>query len=251
MKKILVMLLVASMCVSLVACGGEKDSSTSDNSMNQDNNDNVTSNSDSESEVDYAKIISEESSYWLKFRGYDSGIIFCEDNSYINATMGSELGTWEIDDTTLTIISEDNNSTCYEIKEINGVCFLVGDSETLYNANLDESEFPIKEVEITIDNWQEYFEISTCTVENVDAFGEVTETSECLLKLKDDYYKYLIKHCGGINSEIALRYTTNSSSDSGDTRMDITGDLSAFGAHWKECFELVEIQGTLYFIDIE
>lgn len=101
--------------------------------------------------------------------------------------MGDELGIWEINDTTLTLISLDENSTDYEIKYTNGECLLIGDNAILYNDNLDESEFPIKEADITINNWQEYFEIFTCTVENVDVFGAVTETSECYLKLKDEY----------------------------------------------------------------
>ena len=236
MKKILVMLLVASMCVFLAACGG------ADNSAN---------NGDAETEIDYAKIISEESGYWVNCHGLDAGLVFCEDNSYQNATTRDELGTWELKDTTLTLTSEDGNNTYYEIKDANGVCLLIGDNAILYNGNLDESEFPIKEVEITIDNWQEYFEIANCTVENVDIFGEVTETSECFLKLKDEYFKYLINGCGSLHSEIALRYKTSLSGDSSDDHMDIWNHTSVFGKHWDETYELVKIQGTLYFFDIE
>lgn len=252
MKKILVMLLAAVMCVSFVACGGNDSPANNESAKagNQDSDDSSANNGDAETEIDYAKIISEESGYWLSFYGYDMGLVFCEDNSYQNATTRDELGTWELKDTTLTLTSEDGNNTYYEIKDANGVCLLIGDNAILYNGTLDGSEFPIKEVEITIDNWQEYFEIATCTVENVDIFGEVTETSKCYLKLKDEYFKYLINSCGSLHSEIALRYGLSSSSTS-DSYMDIWNDTSVFGEHWDETYELVKIQGTLYFIDIE
>lgn len=241
------MLLVASMSFFVVACGGND--SVTNNEINQDNNDSSTDTSNDETENDYAKIISEESSYWANFHG-DAILAFYEDNSYGEANSLRELGTWEINDNMLTIISEDNDSTCYEIKEINGVCFLIGNNEIFYNGNLDESEFPIKEVEIAIDNWQEYFEISTCTVENVDIFGEVTETSECYLKLKDEYFKYLINSCGSLCSEIALKYERGPS-NTNETYMSLQNNFSVFGEPWGETYELVKIQGTLYFIDIE
>lgn len=250
MKKILVMLLVASMSFSVVACANENDSLTnneSTNLINQDSDESSTNISDDETENDYTQIISEESSYWLSFKEGNMGFVFFEDNSCQDAMTRGELGTWEINDNMLTIISEDNDSTCYEIKEINGVCFIIGNNEIFYNGNLDESEFPIKEVEITIDNWQEYFEISTWTAENVDAFGEVTETSECYLKLKDEYFKYLINSCGSLRSEIALKKSSNTNA----TYMHLWNNFSVFGEPWGETYELVKIQGTLYFIDIE
>lgn len=256
MKKLLVMLLVASMSFFVVACGGN-DSVTnneSTNSENQENNENTTNNSDSESEVDYTEILLNDDSYWLNTHGIgiDRKIIFGEDNTYLSGITLDELGTWEINDTTLTITSEDGNNTYYEIKDTNGVCFLIGNNDILCNGRLDTSEFPIKEVEITIDNWQEYFEIATYTVENVGAFGDVTETPECFLKLKDEYYKYLINYSmNDITSEVVLRCKSSPSSESSDCYMDIKRDCSLFGYYWDEMYELAKIQGTLYFFDIE
>lgn len=262
MKKILVMLLVASMSFSVVACASENDSITnneSTNSVNQDSTDGSTNTSDVEMENDYTQIISEESNYWINSHSIylDGRIIFCEDNTYLSGGLLDELGTWEIKDTTLTITSKDGNSTYYEIKEKNGVYFLIGNNDILCNAcldgRLDTSQFPIKEVEITIDNWQEYFEIATYTIENVDAFGEVTETSECYLKLKDEYYKYLINYnVQDITSEIVLKYKSPSSeSESSDCYMDIKSYFPLFGTYWNETYELVKIKGTLYFFDIK
>lgn len=147
MKKILSMFLVAIMCVSLVACGGEKDSSTSDNS------DNVASNHDNESEVDYEKILVADGKEWTSLHDlyFSDSVVFCEDYSFV---CGDELGTWELTGTTVSVTLKDDTTTSYEIKNVNDVYLLVGSYDTLAWSNIDKSTIPVKEVEVTIENWQ-------------------------------------------------------------------------------------------------
>lgn len=266
MKKILVMLLVASMSFSAIACASENDSLTNNESanlINQDSDESSTNTSDDETEIDYTQILCEDANYWLSFNCSSTGIAFCEDNSYINATIGDELGTWEINDTILSITLEDGNSIDYEIKYINDMCLLIGDNTILYNYN-HQSELPIKEVEITMDNWKEYLEEGSYTEEREDVFGEVTDVSEYkCLKLKDEYFKYCINEGFSDYSYINFRFRYQDSEETYDEKMSLHldsnivryGDIK--GKWWfgyglsKNGFEMVKIQGTLYFIDIE
>lgn len=250
MKKILSMFLVAIMCVSLVACGGEKDSSTSDNS------DNVASNHDNESEVDYEKILVADGKEWTSLHDlyFSDSVVFCEDYSFV---CGDELGTWELTGTTISVTLKDDTTTSYEIKNVNDVYLLVGSYDTLAWSNIDKSTIPVKEIEVTIENWQEYFEVYSYSYETVDSFGEVSGVlEETIFRLRDEYLKYLIIESPlGTKSYTTFSYRYGSSED--DHNMDILPfsynlEHSYYGFPMiDDNFEVTKIQGTLYFIDIE
>lgn len=261
MKKLAAILLVASISFSVVACAGNN-SSTSNNSASQESNESTTNNSDTEATVDYADIISDDKSYWGNLSNqFRLPIGFAEDNILIN-TAAVEIGTWELMEDTVAVTLEDGNTTSYEIKNINGAYFLVGSDEILYDtkSSIDKSDLPIKEVDVTSDNWQEYFEVYSEPEEIVDVFGEVTKGDEkYYLKLKDAYFKYLVRSQNlDLSSYTNLRYRYPDSEDENESQMDIhnfTDDFAGpccFGCYLYEAdFEMVKIQGTLYFLDIE
>lgn len=246
MKKILVMLLLVSMSFSTVACGGN-DSVTnheSTNAVNQENNENTSNNSDSESYIDYEEILLADGDFWEGLHGFPlHPICFLEDYTCINDMV--EIGTWKLTGTTVTIL-EDDITTSYEIKDVNGEYLLVGDYDIFYNlSNADEIDIPIKEVEVTIDNWQDYFEVCSYSTE----YGE-----KYRLKLRDEYFKKFI-----YNLRLDIISYTNLQYEISDIEMEY-GYLSFdensgpvyFGCEVDEPdFEMTKIQGTLYFIDIE
>lgn len=254
MKKIIALLLAAVMCLSLAACGGGEKPNTTDTSGIQqgeqlggeiaDNND--IDNSD-DPEVDFVKILMNGNCFWSCVNRNGAGFGFIEDGTTVNPD-----GTWELVDNTVTITLEDGSSDSYEIKEMNGAYYLVGNHDILHGMQISTEDIPSKKVEITMDNWQEYFEFVSASEEKLDQFGEPTgevEEAHCL-KLKDEYYKYFIY----VNSDVRIRYTYNGN-ESDDIMSENYNKIMGvyFGVRGIDSElnfdEMVKVQGTLYFVD--
>lgn len=253
MKKLLALLLAAVMCFSLVACGGGETPNTDNNSSIQQDGQTTerdtqqgaeTSNiqdSSNETKVDYLEILLNESNAWYVVNGNARvGSWFRQDGTL-------DGGTWELVDNIVTVISEESTAS-YEIKAVDGVYYLVGDRLLL--SKIQPEDIPAREVEITIDNWQEYFELASASKEEVDTFGDPTgevETYNCL-KLKDEYYKYFIYE----KSDVRIRYIFNGYEDD-DFMTENWHHLmpTYFGSPVPSAddFEMVKVQGTLYFVD--
>lgn len=263
MKKILALLLAAIMCLSLVACGGNKPTNTETNpenheSTSDDSGESTTTDSDNENntteapnaQIDYKTILMNGGAFW----GYTNHLYmtaFCEDGTTL-----SPDGKWELNGNIVKCTWDDGSTDTYEIKELNGVYYIVGERDTMYSdMQVSLSEIPQKSIEITLDNWQEYFELGSDSYEVLDQFGEPTgETNTShFLKLKDEYYRYLIEN----NSEVLLRFSINGDEydwNINNTHWDTSIYTFYFGVNNVEVteddvFEMVKIQGTLYFVD--
>lgn len=185
MKKIIALLLVAVMCFSLAACGGGNDTpSTNDNGANntsQENESSTTDNTDYASEL--TQLLCEKSAWYGKCHGEGSEeeFTFFEDGHFeIN---GSSF-TWEFKEY-LSDASEflANNAfqTTPNYDAARGLYmtdqFLLGyDTDgnlLLYWRDYfcyNESQYEL--VEITLDNWQDYFEMREYHKFEENGFGE-------------------------------------------------------------------------------
>ena len=264
MKKALSLILALVLCLSLCACGGgNKTANTETNPQNHEsasddggestttgsNNENNTTEATS-AQIDYKTILMNGGVFW-GYTNHSYMTAFCEDGTTINPD-----GKWELNGNIVKCTWEDGGTDTYEIKELNGIYYIVGERDTMYSdMQVRLSEIPQKSIEITLDNWQEYFELGSASREVLDQFGEPTgdiKTSH-FLRLKDEYYCYLIEN----GSEVLLRFSINGvECDRGikcaywDNQIDTT----YFGVNDVEVgendvFEMVKIQGTLYLID--
>lgn len=154
MKKILVMLLVASMSFSLAACG--------DNS-----------------EVE-------------KYKKYETLIAYMEAEDYESALA-------EVVEMSNGSVSIDNTSDIEDVAEEE-----VFEEEELEEEELEEEEPEVEAIEITLDNWQDYFEMREYHEFEENGFGEI-----------DGVYigYYLVSKDGIIcdtdKSDVTFEYTCN------------------------------------------
>ena len=247
MKKALSLILSLVLCLSLCACGGGNESTkTETNPQDNENNNSEATNT----QIDYKTILMNRGVFW-GYTNHSYMTAFREDGTTLNPD-----GKWELNGNIVKCTWEDGNTETYEIKKLNGVYYIVGERDTLYSdMQVRLSEIPQKSIEITLDNWQEYFELGSASREVLDLFGEPTgeiRTSH-FLRLKDEYYRYLIEN----GSKVLLRFSIN-----GENRdrsitcafWDNQIDTTYFGVDGvevgeKDVFEMVKIQGTLCLID--
>ena len=231
MKKVISLLMVLGMCIAFCACGN---SATADPESTHENDSTVAD------EPDFVEVLMNSGVTW----GYVNrmaGYGFIEDG-----TTTSENETWTLDGDTVKITRENGAVDAYRFVELNGVYYLMGERDTMYSeVRIRYDEIPRRAVEITLDNWQEYFEMYQGSEELFDQFGEPTgEIREYdHLRLKDECSRIFLYD----ESEVLLRYTQNGSEhdariDDGHTYIDL-GDLTEYP------LEMVKIQGTLYFVD--
>ena len=255
MKKILIVLLASVMCLSLFACGNEiapeiKDDGTTqqEEQIGSNNSDKITNDNDDKSETNLKSVLMNMGAYWSYVNCPTMGHGFSE-NGTVSGPDGN--GTWELVDNIVTVTLEGKAPEAYEIKNINGAYYLAGEHDMLYGVNTMPDDIPFKEVEITLENWQEYFEFASATKEITDVFGQPTgelEKVNCL-KLKDEYFKEFVRH----NSDVRMKFVY-----AGSERESIMSDYwyEAMGCYFGESgldsesgFEMVKVQGTLRFVD--
>ena len=210
----------------------------------------VWKNTTSVAPVDFADILYNMGAFWgYTNRSYMTA--FCKDSTTL-----SPDGTWVLDGNIVSCTWNNGGTAKYEIKELNGVYYLVGNRDTMYSdSQVRFDEIPKKSVEITIDNWREYFEFGSDSREVLDQFGEPTGETRTshFLRLKDEYYRHLIES----SSEVLLRFTINGNVR--DSRMNGTYwdaqieewyfGIDAVEVGENDVFEMVKIQGTLCFVD--
>ena len=207
MKKLLALLLAAVMCLSLAACGGGETSNTNDNNETLGNNSATngtvgdTGNNNTENSApNYKEILCGKIWNLLNYKYDFTSFGFNEDGTcvYHNAK-------WELSDNIVKITSDEETSNAfneYSIVESNDIYFLVSDCYVYYLG--ERSSLPIKKVEITSENWNEYFEIITDTIEEFDQFGEKTgEYTTNYLSLKEEYVSAFFPY----ESELLIRYS--------------------------------------------
>ena len=298
MKKALSLILALVLCLSLCACGGgetpnttdnnetqqeTENRPTNDNSFNEDNTQNTTdTNSDNAQDQEKINLICGIWWYQLSPSGIDFGRKFYDDGRCEPAAGGNLTGTWTLDGDVISLTSAKPNSNQvfeYQLKTYGDVHFLIGKQETWVSVKENEipSKVQTKEVSISLDNWQDYFEYITFsqTSKKIDLFGTATEETKTfgILKLKDEYSRHVIQIVSTVDAKFTIageEYTSGLRADRvysiidypepGGTYGQFDGqELYYFGAQTElgedqvngASFEMMNIQGTLYFIDIE
>ena len=231
MKKVISLLLAFALCLTLWACSNGAKS----DSVSIPENDSAAVG-----EVDYAEVLMNSGVTWgpINWGGF---LGFLEDGVTID-----EDCTWALEDSVVTITNKNGSADSYEITELNGAYYLVGQRYTFYSdVFVRPNEIPRKSVEITVDNWQEYFELHYESVERFDQFGESTgEVDEYYqLRLKDTYSRVWL--CW--DSEVLLRYTQNGNEY--DAKINNGHAYVSLLNFTEYPLEMVKIQGTLYFVD--
>ena len=240
MKKIIAILLALVLCLSLAACGTDSGESQKNTTAGVTDYKDILCN-----DIFWSPVSGDAMRAWMKDGTIDSG--------------GNVVGTWEIEGTTLSCAWKSGGTSRFEIRMINNICFLVGEEYCFVDPNARWDQIPTVSVEITMDNWQKYFEFATETREKIvyDVFGEATGETEKyegkFLKLKDEYFRALLPR----RSELALRYTY--AGEEKETKLIDSQPHNAVAVGYyglenventeDNPFEMVKIQGTLYFVD--
>ena len=230
MNKAISLLLVFMMCLTLCACGRSTSAGADDN----------TENSSIADEVDFTEVLMNSGVTW-GYLNRHAAFGFIQDGTTTSSNV-----TWELDGDTVKIMQENGIVETYEFVDLNGVFFLVGERDTLYSdVAIRYDDIPCKPVEITLDNWQEYFELHHESVERFDQFGESTgETDEYYwLRLKDEYSRIYLYD----NSEVLMRFTQNEYKR--DERIDHGHEYVSVSDFTEYPLEMVKIQGTIYLVE--
>lgn len=95
----------------------------------------------------------------------------------------------------------DAGELSFTIGEVDGIMTGYGSYRYICPANYEV-------VELTMDNWQEYFEFTKEPYHSTNAFGDVTGMGVTYyFTLKEEYFNRLSKHMPG-NADVELRYAT-------------------------------------------
>lgn len=279
MSKFISLLLALVLCLSLCACGDSKDTPETNVTVGNGNSEN---NNENTQDQDKINLICSIWWYQLSSSGIDFGRKFYDDGRCEPAAGGNLTGTWILDGDVISLTSAKPNSNQifeYQLKTYGDVHFLIGKQETWVSVKENEipSKVQTKEVSISLDNWREYFEYITFsqTSKKIDLFGTVTEETKIfgILKLKDEYSRYIIQIVSTVDAKFTIAgedyasvlyadrvYSIIDYPEPGGTYGQFDGqELYYFGAQTEldanqvndTSFEMMNIQGTLYFIDIE
>ncbi len=192
MKKMRLCLFALAFCLALCACSTEEVSVDDGLSSDTASTDDTT-----ESRSPFMDVLGDIA--WTMLGQYDAVPITTLHSGELSEN-GWICGAWDVDGTTLTMTYFEDALTgtasaplTYEIIEHNGLYFLVG-SDTLY-CSVSPTHIPVNHVEITADNFWEYFEPAKISIVKraTSTSGEVIEstTEKQVLKLKPEYISKL------------------------------------------------------------
>ena len=189
MKRIVALILALILCFSLCACGGDtqKEETT-------------------KPELSMEEQLQGE--WWCLNYQFDMGKVIDFENG--EWSWSSPNGTI----THKTTINDKEEVTEYKVHGLGDIFVMVSGDRTYVHRNTYEAnpdDFATKEIEITTDNWKDYYQIYTHTSETFDVFGEKTgEEVSYSIGLKHVYSSRVLYG----KSEVKFRF--------GDT--DIVGD---------------------------
>lgn len=217
MKKIISLFLVVAMCFSLVACGGSEstnednnseikqentndeeqstnneEQSTNDEEQGTNNEEQSTNSTENQDNNQNIKELNENEvnvvGTWNNINAIFMGavVIFNEGGTGTMAYNGMEVaGTWTQTDEKI-IFSFDNGEMKFKAQENNGIVELLRDDGDIVLVSANDYDNLVECVEITMENWQQYFEIRPCAAPFDD--GKYLRVGVVLM-LKDNYVK--------------------------------------------------------------
>ena len=105
-------------------------------------------------------------------------------------------------------ISLDNPIMELKINEINGITHLISEEYNMdFVSEADSAAFTPVDIEITLDNWQEYFEMKEVNSITVNDFGEVSYVQPSIgIFLKDEHYSRLLENYWDLEISFELSY---------------------------------------------
>jgi len=113
--------------------------------------------------------------------------------------------TFDFENNTLSI---NNPYFAFSVETVDGLTHLVsGDMGLDMVPEANYSEFALQEIELTIDNWQEYFEMKEVNGIRKNSFGEVEAVYPTVgIFLKEEYYDRLPEYFDTMNIAFELTY---------------------------------------------
>ena len=251
MRKVLSLILALVLCFGLCACGGEN--TTENNQITENQEDTLT---ETNGDNTFLSVVREQHWYTL---ASESELVTLSDGTC--ETNYLWFGKWQLEDDIITMEMEESlfgpaKTMQFKIKECNDVYFLIGDCGTFSSLPIDA--LPKKTIDITLENWADYFELSITPYEWKDAFGEVTSKTQYLsIKLKEEY----ITSCVLYESQAIFRIHYINSEDDHDAELDVYGGFNndvevgfrrtciGLGVDTIEDVSVTKILGQLVFVE--
>lgn len=203
MKKIIALFLVVLMCFSLVACGD--DSQTNENGSQQEHNNNETNK-----EIDIKKV--DVVGTWINIASTSHGMkMIIEEDGTGSVALGEQVMdlVWErIDDDTMTITA-DSEELIFEIGVSDGIVELLWQGVFSHYTMVSEQDYNnmIEIVELTSENWQNYFEVKPYAKPMTNDFDEITDLMiSSTLVLKDEYANKFAASDGAVEVSFGGEY---------------------------------------------
>lgn len=170
---------------------------------------------------------------------------------------------WMVSGDVVTVTETKENGTTeteeYKLHCLDGWYIMVGQYKTYAQVAYDKNDpLLFTTIQITADNWQEYFELGSYTFTQFDAFGDpVGEYVSYHLRLKAEYLQRLLFD----ESEVTMRYAQqkkNGQTTITDllctTRGTSGNDFFYYGIYVEDpaeySFEMVRVQGSICLVNI-
>lgn len=185
MKKIIALLLVAVMCFSLAACGGDNEASN--------NND---------KEIDIKKV--DVVGTWKNTSSKDHGFVMTinEDGTGTIILGEQELTiTWEKTDEEI-MCNTGSKELTFKIRANNGVVEMIYNDGYYVVVSEQDYNNMIEVVELTVENFNDYFDWKPYAEPRTNDFGEIEDLMMyCTVVLKDEYANKFVASIGAVEFE--------------------------------------------------
>lgn len=201
MKKLFALLLVAVMCFSLAACGGNEPQT--DNSGSQQEQ----SSNKNDKEINIKKV--DVVGTWVNTSSNDHGFVMTinEDGTGTIILGEQELTiTWEKTDEEI-ICNTGSKELTFKIRANNGVVEISYKDGYYVVVSEQDYENTIECVELTLENWQQYFEIKHYAEPQTNDFDEIFGLMiSSTLVLKDEYANAYAGSDGAVEASFGDKY---------------------------------------------
>lgn len=224
MKKLFALFVMTVMCVSLVACGESEQPADNNNSQAIHDNQQADSNNsqtvheepqvnNNDAQQEQSNNINDNEMYteidisevdvvgtWKNVSADWTGatVIFNEDGIGMLSYAGEERnGMWEKKDAEI-VLNFDSGEMRFTARENNGIIEMIREEDSLIFLSEQDFENTVECVEITLDNWQQYFEIKPCALPYEADDTEYLRVGVVMM-LKDEYVNNQISLEGNVD----------------------------------------------------